>query len=130
SPTALGVLQVNYDGALPAVSGTSSGLLALNVNYSQALNLGSIGNGTFFLGATANVTLTGALTASGTAYRLGGGGAQLAVSSVLADNGGATSLIVGTSLANGTGNLTNGTGTVVLLGGNTYTGGTLVNRGS
>jgi autotransporter-associated beta strand protein len=131
--TTLGVLDVRYDGALPAITGASTGLLALGSGtYSQNINLGTLGNGTFFLGASVNTTLTGTLTPSGTTYRLGGGGFTLTVggSNVLADNGGATNLVVGTALANGTGNLTNGTGTVVLLNSNTYTGGTLVNRGS
>jgi autotransporter-associated beta strand protein len=133
SPTALGELDIRYDGALPTVTAASTGVLALGSGtYSQAVNLATLGSGTFFVGASANTTLTGALTPSGTTYRLGGGGAQLAIggTNVLADNGGATNVVVGTSLANGTINLTNGTGTVVLLNNNTYTGGTLVNRGS
>jgi autotransporter-associated beta strand protein len=133
SPTAVGELDARYNGALPSVTAASTGVLALGAGtYSQALNLATLGDGTFFLGASVNTTLTGTLTPSGTTYRLGGGGGQLAVggTNVLADNVGATRLVAGTALANGTGNLTNGTGTVVLLNNNTYTGGTVVNRGS
>ncbi len=100
---------------------------------SQAINLGSIGDGSFFLGAASNITYNGTLTiGSGNTYRLGAGGAQLALASTitLTDSSG-TQVLIGSALANGTGNLANGTGTVVLLmNNNTYAGGTVINRGS
>jgi autotransporter-associated beta strand protein len=166
SPTALAEVQLNYDGALPTMTGgtapaggVSGGVIALGLNLAlpgpvgtinlpalagnpaivmtafagpvtQAINLGGIGDGSFYLGAASNITYNGTLTPGGTTYRLGAGGAQLAVSNGLADNGGATNLIVGSSLANGTSTLTNGTGTVILLANSTYTGPTLLNRSS
>ena len=117
-----------------AASGSNSAIImtAFAGPVTQNINLGGIGDGTFYLGAASNITYTGTLTTSSTTLRLGAGGAQLALggSNVLADNGSATTLVVGASLANGTGTLTNGTGTLVLLNNNTYTGGTLVNRSS
>jgi autotransporter-associated beta strand protein len=168
STTALAEVQLNYNGALPTITGgaaptggSSGGVIALGLNLAltggattinipvlgsnpaivmtafagpvtQAINLGSIGDGTFYLGAASNITYTGTLTTSGTTLRLGAGGAQLGLggSNMLADNGGPTTLVVGTSLPNGTGTLTNGTGTLVLINNNTYTGGTVVNRSS
>ncbi len=155
-----GALPTMTNGAAPA-GGISGGVIALGLNLalpgattinipalgsnpaivmtafagpvSQAINLGSIGDGSFFLGAASNITYNGTLTiGSGNTYRLGAGGAQLALASTitLTDSSG-TQVLIGSALANGTGNLTNGTGTVVLLmNNNTYAGGTVINRGS
>src|SRR5262249_32466368 len=55
SPTALGELDVRYNAALPGITASSSGVLALGSGtYGQAVNLSAIGNGGFVLGASVN----------------------------------------------------------------------------
>ena len=120
---------------LSFISANSSGVLSLDgvTTYGANgtnLNLASIGNGTFFFGAntTSSVYVGSSLgVGAGNIYRLGGGAAQLSISpanvpatGVLT---GSASLLVGSLAADGT-------GTVVLTNVNSYSGGTVVNRGS
>jgi autotransporter-associated beta strand protein len=123
----LGVLAVGTDFALPAglVTSSSSGLLALNTTFGAvggALNMSTIGNGTFFLGTTAGGTYTPATlgVGAGGVYRLGGGGGALTVNNNVVT--GANNLVVGAALANGTGALSNGGGTVNFQVAQGYTG--------
>src|SRR5581483_8976900 len=137
SPTAFGKVVVNYTaGALPAITGTTpaggsaAGQLLLGAAYAGDIDLNSVGDGTFFLGASANVTYAGTLSpGAGGVYRLGGGGAVLALSAALDATATTNRVVVGAALANGTGGPA--PGTVVLLGANSrYGGGTVVNRSS
>ena len=99
---------------------SSAGVLALAVNNANPLDFGSTGPSNLSLGAVGNVTYSGTLgPANDGAYRLGGGGGTLTVTSLLS---GSNRLIVG---ANGT-----TPGTVMLPGANTYTGGTTIADGT
>lgn len=100
----------------------SVGAILLNGASSETINMGAYGS--LMLGAAQNATYTGALTPSGTTYRLGGGG--LGGTLTLSGNGaltGARNLVVG----NGT---TGGYGQISLSGSNNFTGGTAVTTGS
>ena len=117
------------------------GVIALEngvLNFSNPLTMSTIGNGQFFLGAAnlSGVTANGTYAASslgagaGNLYRLGGGGGTLTVDSIasttgaLVDNSG-TGVLIGAPNAP-----TNGTGTVIFNDNNSYTGGTVISRGS
>jgi autotransporter-associated beta strand protein len=114
------------------LTATSTGVIALGVSNTNALDLSSgagtgVGDGTFFLGASAAVTYSGATLGVGTGntYRLGGGGAVLTISTnVVVDLAGPTAgnLMVNAALANGTGTITNGGGSVVFNVAQGYTG--------
>ncbi len=95
---------------------SSAGTIALNV--ASANNLDFTGFGSASLGATAAVTLSGTLTPDAQMYRVGGGSANLTISTALANNGGTTSLTK------------SGADTVILGGSNGYTGTTAVNGGT
>ncbi len=95
------------------------------------MNLATIGNGTFFLGASANAIYAGTSlgVGAGNVYRLGGGGAfslTLTPATVPAAGvlTGTASVLVGNLGVDGN------TSTVVFSNVNSYTGGTVVNRGS
>ncbi|MBL9095075.1 MAG: autotransporter-associated beta strand repeat-containing protein [Planctomycetaceae bacterium] len=105
---------------------TTSGLLAVNGgSYGQDV-VASLGDGTWYLGATSSGTYNGSvLTAgAGNLYRLGGGGATLTL--LAASNNlltGDNSVVVGSLLLNGN------SGGVVFNNTNNYAGDTLINRG-
>jgi autotransporter-associated beta strand protein len=137
-----------------AAPNVGSGILAINSVYSQAIDLGHIGDGTWFLGSSTNGTglngtyvgstaLTAGVSYNGTGninptYRLGGGTGILYIgvapgdaSSVPNQLTGTTNLVVGAPLTNGSGGtILRGTGTVVLNTAQNYTGSTIVNAGS
>ena len=101
---------------------TSAGVVALNVNSANNLDLHAAGANLTAarLGATRAFTYSGTLTPNGATYRLGGGTGTLTVSSALS---GANSLDVGLGgTASGTVASTNA--------GNNYSGGTSVNGGT
>ena len=95
--TGLGAVGLAYSGALPAItfnSGTNggpfNGVIAIDVlAFDTAINQGTIGSGTTFLGSSAGINagtgvtasgaanFTGTLTASSGVYRIGGGGGIL-----------------------------------------------------
>ena len=123
----------------------SGGVLALNTVYTQALDMGKLGDGMWFLGSTSNaVGANGSYDAAtlkpgaNNTYRLGGGGSTLFFGSNGATNvltnvsaTVASNVIVGAPMSlQNNGPLGNGAGTVVLLGNQNYTGSTLINRGS
>ena len=101
---------------LDRINQSSAGAIALNV--ASANNLDFTGFGSASLGATAAVTLSGTLTPDAQMYRLGGGSANLTISTALANNGGTTSLTK------------SGADTVILGGSNGYSGTTAVNGGT
>src|SRR5207245_1760990 len=103
---------------LPLINSTSTGALALSGDSSAALDFSGITNLSLGAEVTTSVTYSGALTAAGGTYRLGGGGGTLIVSSNLT---GANSLVVN-------GNV--GTGTVSPIGANTFSGGATVAGGT
>jgi autotransporter-associated beta strand protein len=119
-----------------------SAIIALNTVYTQAIDLAKIGDGTAFLGSTANgVGLNGSYNAAtlgagaGNTYRLGAGGSILYVSSDMANSnvltGTGAALTVGqpfSGLNTDTITAGSGRGTVVLMTNNNYTGATTVNR--
>ncbi|EDY20583.1 autotransporter-associated beta strand repeat protein [Chthoniobacter flavus Ellin428] len=144
------------NNALTAVN-NGSGILAINSVYNQAIDLGHIGDGTWFLGSTGNgvgltsgtyvgaTPLTAGASYNGTGnsnatYRLGAGGtsATLNIGIYPGDSQsfanqltGNTNLVIGSGLTNGTGgNLLRGTGFVVLNTAQNYTGSTVINSGS
>jgi autotransporter-associated beta strand protein len=104
-----GILQ--YSGEIATAS---AGALALIGSSSETISMTSC-YASLSPGASVNVTCGGALTPSGTTYRLGGGGGTLTFTPVIT---GAASLNV------------SGPGAVVLDNTNTYTGGTTVSGGT
>ncbi len=148
-----------FDGNMQRALNTGAGVLAINSTYSQTIDLGKIGDGTWFLGSTTNGSfLEGSYNAAslgaGKSYnfgagsgnntdsvvRLAGGGAIIYIGSDFTNNAlsdvtfGAstkTSLVTGAPLTNsGSVTVGNGAGTAIIIGNQTYTGTTLVNRGS
>ncbi len=95
--TGLGVVGLAYSGALPAITfnngtngGPFNGVIAVDVlGFDTAINQGTIGSGTSFLGSSAGINagtgvtasgaanFTGTLTDSSGVYRIGGGGGVL-----------------------------------------------------
>ncbi len=98
------------------VQGSNAFTIGLGASSANNLDLSGFTNAS--LGATSAATFSGALTPDGQAYRLGGGSANLTISSNLADN------ITATSLTK------TGSNVVVLGGANIYTGNTIVNAGT
>ncbi len=108
-----------------AVSADSDGVLGLDANITNPLDLALIGNGKFFLAATGGARtygLTSLGVGAGGTYRLGGGGQALTLS-------GANVLLGPHRLQVGS-QATNAAGTVVLSAVNTFTGGSIVGRSS
>ena len=109
------------------LSSDSSGVIALNVSTANALNLSTIGNGTYYLGAIAAATYTAnSLTVgANNLYRIGAGTSTLTMDSSLASNAGVltgtASVIYGSQGANGN-------GTVLLNDTSSYSGSTLISR--
>jgi autotransporter-associated beta strand protein len=103
------------------LSSTSTGVLALAVSSTNALNFSTAHPGTTRLGAVGSVTYSGTLTPAGGTYRLGGAGGSLALSNTNALTG-TNSVDVG---AAGT-----APGTVRLLAANDYTGATAITGGT
>jgi autotransporter-associated beta strand protein len=109
----------------PSLTSNSAGTVAIDIpNFTQTLNLASMGNGQMFLGSTGSGSYNaGTLGAgSGSAYRLGGGGGTLTISQANVLTG-FNSLIVGSTQ-------TNGAGTVVLAANQDFQGNTTINAGS
>ncbi|CAN5128066.1 hypothetical protein BH11PLA2_BH11PLA2_24510 [soil metagenome] len=103
---------------LSRINSSSAGAVALNVASANALDFNTPGLTGVSLGATANVTYSGAITPAGNTYRFGGGSTNtLTVSSNLT---GANSLV--------TNNVSSST-TVILSGTNNYTGTTTIGLG-
>jgi autotransporter-associated beta strand protein len=67
------------------ISTASTGAIALTANSNENINF--TGYNSLSLGASSNATYTGAITAAGSTYRLGGGGATLTLSGVNALTG-------------------------------------------
>ena len=137
-----------------AAPNNGAGILAINSVYNQPIDLGHIGDGTWFLGSTTNgeglngtyvgstalsagAAYTGTGNTAGT-YRLGGGTATLYIGIYPGDASsapnqltGTSNLVVGAPLTNGSGaTISRGTGTVVLNTAQNYTGETTINVGS
>ena len=114
-----------------ALSSNSSGVLAMNASLANPLNLGAIGNGQSFLGATAASLTYSAVSlgvGAGNTYRLSGGGQTLTLNSTALGNAGA--LVEGTAgtrvlIGSQAGNVTGGIDSYDLF---TYTGGTVISR--
>ena len=103
---------------LTRIDPTSAGVVALaGVASSNALTFSTLGLTGVSLGATIAATYSGTLTPAGGAYRLGGGGGTLTVSSTLS---GANAL---TAFGSGT------VGTVILTSAASYTGPTSLRDG-
>ncbi|MEQ1859582.1 MAG: autotransporter-associated beta strand repeat-containing protein [Chthoniobacteraceae bacterium] len=121
----------------------ATGALALNTIYTKALDLRTIGDGTWFLGSSTNgVGANGSYDAAtlgagfNNTYRLGAGGSTIFVGSngvanVLTDTSRANSVVIGAPLSiQNNGVMAFGSGNVVLLASQNYTGTTLINRAS
>ncbi len=131
-----------------------SGVLGIDSVYTQPIDLGHIGDGTWFLGSASNglgqdgtyvgsTALTAGASYTGTGntnstYRLGGDGGNLYIgiypgdaSSVPNQLTGTANLVVGAPLTSGVGTtVARGTGSVILNTAQNYTGATVVNVGS
>jgi fibronectin-binding autotransporter adhesin len=106
------------------VSATSTGTVGLDGGNTFTGDIDLTGkDSSLRIGSSSSATLTGSITPQGSTYRLGGGGGNLRVSSVLEDDGGARNVNIG---ANGSLEA----GTVTLDGNNTYTGTTTVEEGT
>jgi len=124
-----GILQLNtaMDPAT-LVSSTSTGLLQVNVaTFGTALNLTSIGDGSFQLGAAVNTSYTANTlgVGSGNSYRIGGTGA---FTLTLAPTTATSPVLTGTAKAL-FGSLAATGNTVALNQTNNYSGGTTIARG-
>lgn len=126
-------------------SNPGNGVLALNTIYSNALDMRSLGDGMWYLGSTTNgVGANGSYDAATLApgfnntYRLGAGGSTLffgtnGATNVLKNTDASTpsSLVIGAPMSlQNNGVIGSGSGNVVLLTNQSYTGGTVINRGS
>ncbi|MBX7209625.1 MAG: autotransporter-associated beta strand repeat-containing protein [Verrucomicrobiaceae bacterium] len=121
------------------------GVLALNTVYSNALNMRSLGDGTWFLGSTTNgVGANGSYDAATLApgfnntYRLGAGGSTLffgsnGASNVITNTDASciSNLVVGAPMSvQNNAVIGNGAGNVVFLTSQNYGGTTVINRSS
>ncbi|OYW30557.1 MAG: hypothetical protein B7Z47_03495, partial [Chthoniobacter sp. 12-60-6] len=118
-----------------AFSSNSNGVLGLEATLANNLDLGLIGNGTFFLGsvgASRQYSATALGVGAGNIYRLGGGVSSNALNldssaagnlGVLVENGVGTRVLIGSQAGNGA-------GTVDTNDIHTYTGGTVISRSS
>jgi fibronectin-binding autotransporter adhesin len=128
---ATGAITVNYGGTAAfgvqptqttlsqLFASTSTGVVALNTNWTSSVSLAGLPN--LSLGASTNATYSAAaLTPAGTTYLLGGGGATLTLSTNGVLVGAGNSLIVSY-------NGTSGPGNVTISGiNNTFGGGTTI----
>ena len=70
-----------FDGNMQSATNTGAGVLAINSVYSQTINLGTLGDGTWFLGSTSNGvgqngTYNGGSVGAGKSYNFGVGNAR------------------------------------------------------
>jgi autotransporter-associated beta strand protein len=116
-----------------ALSSNSNGVIALQTSNANTFDLGLIGNGRSFLGATANSDYTAQTLGVGAdnLYRIGGGGARVNFNSTAANNMGVfvenapgTRVLYGTQAGNGNSGETDNFDL------HTYTGGTIISRSS
>jgi fibronectin-binding autotransporter adhesin len=117
-----GIAAAGYaldQGFLNRVAPNSAGVVALAVDSANNLDFNTPGLSQVSLGALGTATFSGTLTPADNTYRLGGGGGNLTVASLLS---GANALVIA---GNGT-----DTGIVTLTNANTYTGATLVSGGT
>lgn len=114
----------------PKLTSTSQGVLAIDTpNYTIALNMKTVGDGTLFLGSVGSGTYAATtLAASDGIYRLGGGGGTLTISGLNVLTGSA-SLVIGNAGAGGS-PVPNGAGTVVLANNQDFIGNTEIRSGS
>jgi autotransporter-associated beta strand protein len=103
------------DALLNRVVTTSTGAVAADNYDSTNFDFSAPGLTAAYLGAVGNVTYTGTLTQSGSAYRLGGGGGTLTMANTNALTGANTLTVKGN---------------VILEGNNDYTGVTTINPSS
>ncbi|MGC3968308.1 MAG: autotransporter-associated beta strand repeat-containing protein [Pirellulales bacterium] len=113
-------------------SANSSGILALEgITYANSLNMATMGNGAYYLGAITASTYSGTSLTVGAdnVYRLGGaGGIGVALTMDAAST--TTGVLTGNARVLIGSQAGNGQGLVVLSDLNNYTGGTTVSRGS
>lgn len=122
---AAGLDPLSFLNAANITSAGNGGLLALDANYSTAVNL-SIFDGYWYLGTTAGSTFSSTSLTVGAenTYRIGGGGGNLTIS-------GTNALINGASANKaifGKPNALLGTGTVTLSARQSYSGGATISR--
>jgi fibronectin-binding autotransporter adhesin len=137
-----GTLQLGNGGTSGSVVGAITDNAALVVNRSDTVTLPGVisGSGTLTQAGTGTTilasdnTYTGGTTVSAGTLQLGNGGTSGSVTGAITDN---AALVVNRSdtvtlpgVISGSGTLTQaGTGTTILTSDNTYTGGTIINRG-
>jgi|GEM_PF-1660416 len=110
------------------IASGSTGVIAITGGNTE--NIDFTGYSTLGLGATSNGTYTGTITAAGSTYRLGGGGATLTLSGTNALNGGNGLVVSGNVTLSGANNMSGATtvssSTLALIGGSGGLAGSVV----